>query len=140
MPTIVWDGRADDTMRDSHFDIEPPTESGFATPSVEEKNPGDAGGDDYASGIPSTTPDLPTASELLAHTADVANAAEAEKSDLLKAIPPNLIPQVADASADAGIKNKSVEFVCHIPGTRIPVLRYRKLGKAKKPKSSRHRG
>ena len=37
MPTVVWDKLADDTMSGSLFDFEPPTESGFVTPSVEEK-------------------------------------------------------------------------------------------------------
>jgi len=133
MPTVVWDKLADDTVSGSLFDFEPPTESGFVTPSVEEKNPGDAGGDDHASGIPSTTPDPPITSELLAHTADAADAREAEKSNPPQATPPNLTPQAMDG-ADAGIKNQSVEFISHriIGGRPISVLRHRRHGKAKK--------
>ena len=71
-----------------------------------------AGGDDHASAIPSTTPNPPTMSEPLAQTVDAADAAEAEKSDLPKATPPNVTPQAADG-ADAGIKNKSIEFVAY---------------------------
>ncbi len=138
MPTVVWDKLADDTMGGSLFDFEPPTESGFVTPSVEEKNPGDAGGDDHASAIPKATSNEPTASEL-AHTADAADAAEAGKSDLSKATPPSVTAQAAD-DADAGIKNRSTEFVSRriIGGRTILVLRYRRHGKAKKPSASKH--
>ena len=37
MPAVVWDKLADETMSGSLFDFEPPTKSGFVTPSVEEK-------------------------------------------------------------------------------------------------------
>ena len=89
--------------------------------------------DDDVSAISSTTPSPPTMSEPLAQTADAAALAEAEKSDLPKGTPPNLIPQAVDG-ADGGIKNQSVEFVSHriIGGRPISVLRHRRHGKAKK--------
>ena len=76
----------------------------------------------------------PTASEL-AHPAD---AAEAGKSDLSKATPPNATAQ----AADVGIRNRSIEFVSNrsIGGRPIPILRYRRHGKAKKPGVSKHPG
>ena len=85
-------------------------------------------------------PFQPARSELLAPSADGAGAALPAKCDQPNATSPNVTPQVADAS-DARIKSKNVEFVRYIPGTRIPVLRYRTLSKVKKPKKSpRHRG
>ena len=81
------------------------------------------------------SPIEPTRSEPVAPSADNVGAAEAAKSHRPEGTSPNVTPQVADA-ADAGIMNKSVEFVRHIPGTRIPVLRYRTLGKVKTPKKS----
>ena len=105
----------------------------------------DAGGEDQASPIHtpvdprSTTPNQPTMSEPLAQTADAADAAEAEKSDLPKATPPNVSRRAADV-ADAGIKKKSIEFISRriIGGRPIPVLRHRRHGKAKKPSASKH--
>ena len=52
MPTIVWDGRADETMRVSLFDIEPPATSTSMTPAcVVAHDIRHAGGDDHASAI-----------------------------------------------------------------------------------------
>ena len=82
----------------------------------------------------------PTRSEPLAPGADAADAAETAKSDRPEGTSPNVTPQVADA-AGAGITGTNVEFVRYIPGTRVPVLRYRTPNKVKKPtKSPRHRG
>jgi hypothetical protein len=76
----------------------------------------------------------PTRREPLAPSADTA------KSDQPGATPSKATPQVADA-ADAEIKGTSVEFVRYIPGTRVPVLRYRTPSKVKRPKTSlKHRG
>ncbi len=138
MPTVVWDGLADDTISGSLFDFELPTESGSMTPSVDDQNRGDAGGDQHASAISRTTPSPPTMCEPFA---DAVDAAKAEKSDLPKATPPNVTAPAADG-ADAGIKNRSIEFVCRrvIGGRPVKVLRHRGHGKAKKPSASKHPG
>ena len=138
MPTVVWDGLADDTISGSLFDFELPTESGSMTPSVDDQNCGDAGGDQHASAISRTTPSPPTMCEPFA---DAVDAAKAEKSDLPKATPPNVTAPAADG-ADAGIKNRSIEFVCRrvIGGRPVKVLRHRGHGKAKKPSASKHPG
>jgi hypothetical protein len=128
VPTLVWDRLGNDTMSDTLFDFEQPAQ--FTTPAVDAEHQRDAGGDDHANAIPRTTPDPPITSELLAHTSDAAAAAN---SELSKATLPNMPPQVAHP-ADAGTKNKSIEFVsCRfIGGRHIPVLRHRTHGKAKK--------
>jgi hypothetical protein len=85
-------------------------------------------------------PDQPTLSEPTAQTVD---AGKAKQSDPRGATPSKVTPQVGDAAdaADAEIKSTNVEFVRYIPGTRIPVLRYRRSNKVKKPrgKSPGHR-
>ena len=83
--------------------------------SGQEEGRNDAEHDDQASASE------PTRSGPLAPTADAAETAESVQPG---PTPSKVTPQVAD-SADAGIRNKSVEFVRHIPGTRIPVLRHR---------------
>jgi hypothetical protein len=65
---------------------------------------------------------------------DAADAGKAKKSDQPGATLSKATPQIVDAAA-AGIRNKSVEFVRHIPETRIPVLRHRTFSKLKKPRS-----
>ena len=52
----------------------------------------DAGGDEHATAISSTTPDPPTVSEPRAQTADAADAGEIEKSTSSKTTPPNRGP------------------------------------------------
>lgn len=98
----------------------------------------DAGSDDDAGAISRTTTGPPTASEGLPKTVDAADAAEAEKSDLLQSTPPKGTTQATDG-ANAGTKNKSVQFVSYrlIRGRPIPVLRHRMHGKAKEPRPSR---
>ena len=127
MPTVVWDKLADDTMSGSLFDFEPPTEAGFVTPSVEEKNPGDAGGDDHASGIPSTTPDPPITGELLAHTADAADARDVAK-------PESPEPASLGAAPEAArIKYRDIQVPGYMTGrTRRVVVVRRKSRKPKK--------
>jgi hypothetical protein len=99
----------------------------------------DAGGDDDASAIPSTTTDPPTARGGLPRTADAAEAAAAQKSELPKAPAPDVTPKASDG-ADGGIKNHSIEFVSHrvIGGRRIPILRHRRHGKPKTPRAFKH--
>ena len=69
----------------------------------------------------------------MVQTADAADAGKVKKSVQPGATPSKATPQVADA-ADAVIRNKSVEFVRYIAGTRIPVLRHRTFSKLKKAK------
>ena len=101
-PTIMWEGLANKTMSGSLFDFEPPIASAFVPPaSVSEENRGDAGSDDHACAVHtdgdtgSTTLVPPATSEPLAHTLD---AAEAEQSELSKAIPPEVAPQAVPRS------------------------------------------
>jgi hypothetical protein len=128
-PTLVWDMIAD-AVRSWRFDFEQPAQ--FTTPAVGAEHQRDAGGDDHASAIPRTTPDLPIKSELPAYTTDAAAAAN---SELPKIPPPDMPPQAAHAP-EAGTKNKSIEFVSFrsFGGRHIPVLRHRTHGKAKKAK------
>jgi hypothetical protein len=51
-----------DAVRSWRFDFEQPAQ--FTTPAVGAEHQRDAGGDDHASAIPRTTPDLPITSEL----------------------------------------------------------------------------
>jgi hypothetical protein len=60
-PTLVWDMIAD-AVRSWHFDFQQPAQ--FTTPAVDAEHQRDARGDDHASAIPRTTPDLPITSEL----------------------------------------------------------------------------
>ena len=95
----------------------------------------DAAGGDDGSVIPSTMPEPQIAREL---TMDAADADVVDKSEPPAAASSNGTPQRADA-ADAGIKNKSIEFISgrRIGQTYIPVFRHRKHGKFKKPGGSR---
>jgi hypothetical protein len=123
-------------MNNSLVDFEPPEQVVTPAPVYAEHQEG-SGGDDHASVIPSTPPDPPTTSELLAQTTDAADVAEADKSELPKATPPNMPPQAADA-ADAGIKNKHVEYVSSrsLGGRNVPVWQHRTHVKTIKPSAS----
>jgi hypothetical protein len=101
--------------------------------SGQEEDHNDAGRDDQTKAIE------PTRSEPVAPSADNVGAGEAAKSHRPEGTSPNVTPQVAGA-AGAGIRNKSVEFVGYIPGTRVPVLRYRTPNKVKRQKKSLKHG
>ena len=104
-----------------------------ARPAAGTESRNNVGSDDSASASLGTAPNQPIPSEPLVQTADAADAGKVKKSVQPGATPSKATPQVADA-ADAVIRNKSVEFVRYIPGTRIPVLRHRAFSKLKKAK------
>ena len=104
-----------------------------ARPAAGTESRNNVGSDDSASASLGTAPNQPIPSEPLVQTADAADAGKVKKSVQPGATPSKATPQVADA-ADAVIRNKSVEFVRYIPGTRIPVLRHRTFSKLKKAK------
>ena len=141
MPTIVWDGRADETMRDSLFDIEPPATSTSMLPASIDARHQDAGGDDHASAIQRTTPDpttpdSPIVSEPSARTTGSVDASEAKKAEAGNEAPLGAKPKAATA-VDAGIKYSDLQVPGFItrPARRVVVVRL-KSRKTKKEQRS----
>ena len=141
MPSIVWNERADETMRDSLFDIEPPAPSTSMTPASVDARHQDAGGDDHASAIQRTTPDPtnadpPTVSEPSASTTGWVDASEAEKPEAGNEAPLGAKPKAADA-VDAGIKYSDLQVpgFMTLPARRIVVVRRRRRRPRKAPGS-----
>ena len=137
MPTIVWDGRADETMGDSLFDFEPPATSTSMTPASVDARHQHAGGDDHASAIrrttpAPTTPDPPTLSELSARTAGGVDASGTKKTEAATEVPLGAKPKAATA-VDGGIKYGDLQVPGFIvrPAGRVVFVR-RKSRRSKK--------